>query len=89
VLNYPTVEDADRGLKEGIISVAEHRQIAGAAEAHRPPPMGTALGGFIEIHGRGTGARTSWTRGCVAIPDTDIDRLWDIVKVGTPVVVDP
>ena len=89
VLNYPTPEDADRGLEEGIISSAEHRQIKNASAERRPPPMGTALGGFIEIHGRGTGARTNWTRGCVAIPDAEIDRLWDIVRVGTPVVVEP
>ncbi len=88
VLNYPTPEDADRGLEEGIISEAEHRDIAAAAANYRMPPMGTALGGYIEIHGRGTGARTSWTRGCVAIPDAEIDRLWDLVKVGTPVVVE-
>lgn len=88
VLNYPTLEDADRGLDEGIISASDHRRIADAAAAFRPPPMDTALGGFIEIHGRGTGARTSWTRGCVAIPDEEIDRLWGHVRVGTAVVVE-
>lgn len=88
VLNYPTIEDADRGLEEGIINADDHRRIAAAAAAFRPPPMDTALGGFIEIHGRGTGARTSWTRGCVAIPDDEIDRLWGLVRVGTAVVVE-
>jgi len=89
VLNYPTPQDADRGLRRGLISEAEARQIRAAGAAYRPPPMGTALGGFIEIHGSGTGTRTSWTRGCVAIPNADMDRLWDIVKVGTPVIVEP
>lgn len=89
VLNYPTPADADRGLKAGLISQSESKQIREAAANFRPPPMGTALGGFIEIHGSGTGARTSWTQGCVAIPNAEMDRLWDIVKVGTPVVVEP
>lgn len=89
VLNYPTPADADRGLKAGLINQTEFQQIRNAAATFRPPPMGTALGGFIEIHGSGTGTRTSWTRGCVAIPNAEMDRLWDIVKVGTPVVVEP
>lgn len=89
VLNYPTPADADRGLRNGLITAAEAKQIHAAGAAFRPPPMGTALGGFIEIHGSGTGTRTSWTQGCVAIPNADMDRLWDIVKVGTPVIVEP
>ena len=89
VLSYPTPEDAEYGIEAGIISRSEYDQINEASASHRPPPMNTALGGFIEIHGYGTGARTSWTQGCIAIPNAEMDRLWDLVQVGTPVVIEP
>lgn len=88
VLNYPSAEDADRGLRKGLISKSEHASIVQAEADLRMPPMNTALGGWIEIHGHGTGARTDWTQGCVAIRDEDIDRLWRYVEVGAPVLVE-
>ena len=51
--------------------------------------MNTALGGMIEIHGHGTGARSNWTQGCIAVRNDAMDRLWRWVAVGTPVVVEP
>lgn len=88
VLNYPTVEDAERGLEKGLISKAEHRRIVEAQKTLAMPPMGTALGGMIEIHGDGTGAARNWTRGCVAIHNSHIDKMWYRVEVGTPVVIE-
>ena len=89
VLNYPTVEDADRGLKRGLISEREHAAIVRAQEAFRVPPMSTALGGMIEIHGDGTGSGVNWTQGCVAVENRHMDELWRHVQVGTPVLVEP
>jgi lipoprotein-anchoring transpeptidase ErfK/SrfK len=89
VLNYPSAEDARSGLAEGVISKAEHDAIVRAEEALAMPPMHTALGGWIEIHGEGTGARSNWTQGCVALKNEDLDRLWGWVDVGTPVLVEP
>ncbi len=89
VLNYPNEEDARRGLRDSLITDAEYRAIIDANRTFSMPPMGTALGGWIEIHGRGTGQRANWTQGCVAIPDASIDRIWDWVHVGTPVLIDP
>ena len=89
VLNYPTVEDADRGLKKGLISKREHAAIARAQARYAMPPMSTALGGMIEIHGHGTGSGMNWTQGCVAIENHHMDELWRWVEVGTPVLVEP
>jgi hypothetical protein len=50
--------------------------------------MGTDLGGWIEIHGDGTGAATAWTQGCVAVRNGAMDVLWDQVRVGTPVLIE-
>lgn len=87
VLNYPTARDAERGLRRGLISEAEHRAILSAQEEYAVPPMNTALGGWIEIHGDGTGRGQDWTRGCVAVHNDDMNLLWRWAQVGTPVVV--
>ncbi len=88
VLNYPKVEDARRGLETGLISQAQYQAIKQAQEEFRMPPMNTDLGGWIEIHGDGTGVATAWTQGCVAVRDRAMDRLWKQVRVGTPVLVE-
>lgn len=88
VLNYPSAEDAERGLRSGLIDEREYRAILRAEEALRMPPMHTLLGGYIEIHGNGTGASVNWTEGCIAVTDRAIDRLWEMVHVGTPVLVE-
>lgn len=89
VLNYPTTEDAERGLKQGIITQQEYAAIARAEAAFEAPPMNTGLGGMIEIHGHGTGARSNWTQGCIAVRDDHIDSIFNMVPVGTPVLVEP
>ncbi len=87
VLDYPGREDAERGLELGVISNAEYEAIIEAHDERRMPPMSTDLGGWIEIHGDGTGAATTWTRGCVALHNTDLDEVWDYAAVGTPVLI--
>ncbi len=88
VLNYPTAEDARRGLRNGLISKQQHDSIVQAEDAFTMPPMYTPLGGMIEIHGDGTGAGSNWTQGCVAIHNTEIDKIWAWVDVGTPVIIE-
>lgn len=88
VLNYPTPEDAERGLKNGLITRSQHRAIVRAADRQQMPPMNTNLGGWIEIHGDGTGRSTNWTQGCVAVRNDAMDTLWRWVPVGTPVLIE-
>lgn len=88
VLNYPTAEDAARGLENGLITPQQHQRIVEAQKELDPPPMGTALGGMIEIHGQGTGEARNWTRGCVAIHNRDLRKMWNRVEVGTPVIIE-
>jgi hypothetical protein len=89
VLNYPTAADAHRGLAQGLISEREAAAIIDAERNWKMPPMNTRLGGWIEIHGQGTGARSDWTMGCVAVRDEHMDAVWLMVDVGTPVRVEP
>lgn len=87
LLNYPTAEDAERGLRTRLISTQEHDAIMAAAARSSVPPMNTELGGMIEIHGDGTGMSTNWTQGCVAVTNAQMDRLWGWVSEGTPVII--
>ncbi len=86
-LSYPNAEDAERGLREGLITREQHVQISSAVGRGARPPWDTALGGEIFIHGGGT-AR-DWTRGCVALADEHVRELFDAVPLGTHVRIDP
>ena len=44
------------------------------------------IGGLIEIHGNG-GKGIDWTEGCIALTDKEMDLVFKIVKVGTPVTI--
>ncbi len=44
------------------------------------------LGGLIEIHGHG-GKGSNWTDGCVALHNSDMDKLFNMVDIGTPVTI--
>ncbi len=44
------------------------------------------IGGSIEIHGDG-GKGINWTQGCIALKNDDIDKIFNLVKIGTPVTI--
>ncbi|HEV2762428.1 MAG TPA: L,D-transpeptidase [Pyrinomonadaceae bacterium] len=85
-LSYPNAEDAERGLRAGLITRAQHRRILRAMARKAAPPRDTALGGDIYLHGGGTGR--DWTWGCVALDNADIKELYDAVPVGTTVRIE-
>lgn len=84
-INYPTAEDADRGLAEGLITAGQAAGIRAAERAGRAPNWSTALGGAVGIHGGG--GSIDWTLGCIAVENAEIDELWEVVPVGTPLEV--
>jgi murein L,D-transpeptidase YafK len=84
-LSYPNIEDAERGLRDKLISRRQHDAIVRAIKRKATPPQNTALGGDIYIHGNG--ASSDWTWGCVALENADMKELFDAVGVGTPVVI--
>jgi len=49
-------------------------------------PRSAKIGGMIEIHGNG-GKGSDWTAGCIAITDREMDSLFKVVKIGTPVTI--
>jgi hypothetical protein len=86
-LTYPNAEDAERGLRDGLITQAQHRAITRSLAAGRCPPWNTDLGGEIFIHGGGTVG--DWTLGCVALENPEIKELFDTLPAGTPVRIKP
>lgn len=71
LLDYPNAEDLRR--------LAERKKSGQV-------PAGASAGSLIEIHGEG-GEDWNWTQGCVAMTNSDIDRLFPHVSVGTPVTI--
>jgi murein L,D-transpeptidase YafK len=86
-VSYPNPEDAERGLRDGLITKAQYDAIVQAHCRRTAPPQYTKLGGLIYIHGNG--ARSDWTWGCVALENADMKELYDAVSIGTPVTIKP
>jgi murein L,D-transpeptidase YafK len=85
-LSYPNEEDAERGLRAGLITPAQHDEIVQAIRHKQKPPWNTPLGGEVMLHGGGT--TNDWTWGCVALSDADIKELFAAIPIGTPVRIE-
>jgi murein L,D-transpeptidase YafK len=81
-IDYPTEDD--RSAYDADLNAGRIPQIGGKAPG---------LGGNLGIHGndrpRDQASGKDWTRGCVAMRNEDVAVLYDIVDVGTPVIVLP
>jgi len=49
-------------------------------------PRRAGIGSLIEIHGEG-GQGRDWTDGCVALANDDMDRVFALASIGTPVTI--
>lgn len=86
-LSYPGKKHAAQALSSGLLPYGDYENILEAQTRKRRPPWKTFLGGDICIHGGG--AHEDWTRGCVALYNFDMNELFAMVTVGTPVYVLP
>jgi murein L,D-transpeptidase YafK len=76
---------------------ALHISYPNADDRQRAARLGVSPGGAIMIHGLPNGMGMlgashrlyDWTLGCVAVADEEIDEIWDLVPVGTPVEIRP
>lgn len=58
---------------------------------------GVNPGGAVMIHGQKNGwgwlgfltQLFNWTNGCIALKDADMEEVWQAVKVGTPIQIQP
>ncbi len=86
-ISYPNVEDAERGLRNQLISPAEAGQIRQAIARRECPPWKTALGGEIGLHG--PCPNVTWTHGCIAMSVDHIQRLYDLLEPGDAATIQP
>jgi len=76
---------------------ALHFSYPSAQDRENARKLGVSPGGDVEIHGIGAkygwvGAahrQTDWTDGCIAVTNEEIDEIWPLVPVGTPVEIKP
>jgi murein L,D-transpeptidase YafK len=96
-LSYPGPEHAEHGLRERLISPEQYETIRKAHEERQPPPWDTRLGGAVGIHGRmldraidtTQSTAKNWTDGCIAMENADVDEIYSVVSLGTPVTILP
>lgn len=94
-ISYPAIEDAERGLRQNLIASAEYDIIVTAIRNKQQPLQKTRLGGNVGIHGNGNWDfilqilpwKFDWTRGCIALSNTDIEELFNLIDVGTSVEI--
>ncbi|MES1196160.1 MAG: L,D-transpeptidase family protein [Steroidobacter sp.] len=61
----------------------------------RARSQGVSPGGAVMIHGLRNDLKwlgplhrlKDWTRGCIAVTDSEMDELWQMVNVGTPIEI--
>jgi murein L,D-transpeptidase YafK len=76
---------------------ALHVSYPNAADRERARQLGVSPGGDVEIHGLPAGFAWlgsthrlhDWTAGCVAVTNPEIEEIWSLVAVGTPVEIRP
>ncbi len=54
--------------------------------------LGKKPGGDIFIHGRdgkNRGRGKDWTAGCIAVKDGEIEEIYSMVRIGTPIFIKP
>jgi len=87
-LSYPNIEDADRGLRQGLIDRYTRDAVVAAFSSGKTPPQRTALGGGIGIHGGDKPEfGDNWTWGCIALSNSNVEDFYNYVAVGIPVVI--
>jgi murein L,D-transpeptidase YafK len=91
-LNYPSPQDAEYGLRKGIIDKYTYSDIVHAHLYGQVPPQNTPLGGRVGIHGLGSASlkihqTMNWTHGCIAMTDSQIDHLSQWINTGTLVKI--
>jgi murein L,D-transpeptidase YafK len=77
--------------------LALHISYPNMEDRKRAAAAGVSPGGAIMIHGLPKGKEWvgsahrlyDWTLGCVAVTDPEIEEIWKLVPVGTPVEIRP
>lgn len=74
-----------------------HISYPNAADRAQAKARGVSPGGAIMIHGQKNGydwltavtQTSNWTLGCIALSNSDMDKLWQSIVVPTPIEIKP
>jgi murein L,D-transpeptidase YafK len=77
--------------------LALHISYPNASDRDRARKLGVKPGGNIEIHGLGPNVawvgslhrQIDWTDGCIAVTNSEIEEIWQLVQIGTTVEILP
>jgi murein L,D-transpeptidase YafK len=77
--------------------LALHISYPNAEDLKRARRLGASPGGGVEIHGLESQyawvgslhRQVNWTAGCVAVTNAEIEEIWALVDVGTPIDIRP
>ena len=88
-INYPNLDDAQRGYARGLIDARQWADVYLANVSGRGTTPATRLGGNVGIHGFGNRPYipVDWTEGCIAVSNEDADFLYERLPLGTPVLI--
>lgn len=73
-ISYPNTDDRKRAARHGVAP-------GGAVMIHGLPNGKGIIGPAHRLY--------DWTLGCIAVTDQEIDEIWTLVPVGTPVEIRP
>ncbi len=89
-ISYPNCFDAAIALKSKLITQKQHDVIVNSTNKGIQPSSATPLGGGIGIHGWAGDWPTSTkhlTWGCISMQNKDLDRFYELIPVGTRIVI--
>jgi murein L,D-transpeptidase YafK len=77
--------------------LALHVSYPDATDRERALRLGASAGGDIMIHGLRNGLvwlgslhrAIDWTDGCITVTNSQIEEIWSLVEVGTPIEIKP
>jgi len=82
--------------EHSIAHLSLHISYPSAADRERARKLGVDPGGNIMIHGLPNGYNWNpsqelgdWTYGCIALPNAEMDEVWKLVAIGTPIEIRP
>lgn len=91
--SYPNRFDAWEGYKRGEISLNECNSIVTCDKNKQPTLSYTNLGGRVGLHGWNgdwiADGSQNLTWGCLSMHNNDIDRLYEIIPLGTKLLILP
>ncbi len=77
--------------------LAIHISYPNESDIEKARKLGVSPGGDIMIHGLSQAQRagkkasvsSDWTNGCIAVTNTEIEEIWELVQDGTPIEIKP